>query len=73
MEYVREVKIAINDEEFDDESDAVAQLELLVKNDNYENNIEVYIDTNKTTYEDSFSAASSAIEYVLSILRWVGE
>ena len=73
MEYIREVKIIINDEKFDNINEAFNELQLLAKDDNYGNNIEIYIDTNKTTYEKEFTAAESAIDFMQSIFMWIGK
>lgn len=69
MEYIRKVKIMINSEEFNNIKEALEQLELLEKDNDYENNIEIYIDINKVTYEENFTTASNAISCIESILN----
>lgn len=71
MEYIREVEIIINGEEFDDIEESIERLELL-ENDS-ENNIKICIDTNKTTYETETASANYAIEYIETTILWIGE
>lgn len=71
MEYIRKVEIIINGEEFSDIEESLEQLELL-END-CENNIKIYIDTNKITYQEEFTSANDAIEYIETAVLWIGE